>query len=297
MRGYCGALAALALLAGCGTGPTMGDQQNNGGADAAAVAQAGSGPFESCYASTQFDTPAPAPARELFVVIDQTTALNARLAGSLTSKVADFLDDGPGRVTIASFSANTVGNFATVDFTGEAEGPVAQDMRNSVNARKLELLDACLGPMPRNLAARATAEINALVRTDSGDFANSEIIGSLAALSEAVRASQAQDKRVLVVSDMLEHSSTTSFYQNRGIRDFDTMAELQRVADRHQFGDFGGAQVYVMGAGLLPPEAQQNETRDSARLLRLREFWQNWFENSNAHLVGYGQPDLIVGLQ
>lgn len=291
-------LIAYTLLAACGTGPTLPEGQTVNPKSDEQTVEAGSGPFESCYRSVDFELPAPAPQRELFVVIDQTTALDPQLVALLSSRVADYLESGGGaKVTVAAFSATTASNFALVKFSGEAERPFAEDMRDSVNRPKRDMLDACLAAAPRNLARRADAEIKALLRRDSGNYANSEIIGSLSSISEAVRASTARSKTVLVVSDLLEHSSTTSFYQNSDIREIDLATEMQKVADRNQFGNFGGAKIYVIGAGLLPPEADQNATRNAMRLVRLREFWQNWFENSDAMLAAYGQPVLQVPLE
>lgn len=292
-----GALAVFVLLAACGTAPTLDGSQTVAQSGGAEQVEVDSGPFQSCYGAVAFELPAPAPQRELFVVIDQTTALDPQLVNLLSDRVAAYLASGGGaKVTVAAFSATTASKFALVKFSGEAEQAFAEDMRDSVNRPKRDALDACLAKAPRNLATRTDAEIKALLSSDSGSYASSEIIGSLTSISEAVRASTATSKTVLIVSDLLEHSSTTSFYQNSDIREIDLVAEMQKVADRNQFGDFGGARIYVMGAGLLPPEADQNATRNAARLLRLRGFWQNWFENSNATLAGYGQPVLQVPL-
>ncbi|ANU07595.1 hypothetical protein [Paraurantiacibacter namhicola] len=290
-------LAAFALVA-CGTGPGSGDASDGSAASTQDIAIAGSGPFEDCYQQAAFGTDLPVPGveRELFVIIDQTTPMPSALVESLSRKVAEYLAGGSAKITVASFSANTASNFATVNFTGEAQGPVDESKRNDLNARKLAQLETCLAQMPGKLAARTDAEMRALVSTDGGSFASSEILGSLTALSEAVLVSQARDKTVLVVSDMLEHSSTTSFYADKSIRDFDVGAELQKAVDRRQLGDFGGAKVYVMGAGLLPPDSDAAATRDAAQLYTLKNFWQNWFENSNASLAGFGQPELISSL-
>lgn len=293
-----GLLAAMALTA-CGTGPGGGNGEDAaGGMVSNEQAVANSGPFVDCYQQAAFgdDVTVPDAERELFVVIDQTTPMPPTLVESLSRKVAEYLAEGPAKITVASFSANTANNFATINFSGESQAGVPQEQRNSLNARKLAQLDGCLQQMPAQLAARTDAEMRALLSKDGAGFASSEILGSLTSLSEAVRASESAEKSVLVVSDLLEHSSTTSFYADKKIRDLDVQSELQKAADRQQLGDFGGAKIFVMGAGLLPPDSDTAATRDAAKLFTLKNFWQNWFENSNASLAGFGQPELITSL-
>ena len=98
---------------------------------------------------------------------------------------------------------------------------------------------------------------------------------------------------VILVSDMLEHSTITSFYLNRDIRTIDPEIELARADSATVFGDFGGARVIVIGAGLLPPDVDAGRTRNTATLAALRQFWTEWFRRSKATLSDYGQPDLV----
>lgn len=293
------AASTALVLAACGPRPSEGGDQPlvANDEDLPEYAQRDGGEFPDCYETSPVaGLETPAIPRELFVIIDQTTPLAEGLIDSLTGKVSDYLEGGGARVTVASFSANTAGSFPDIAFEGLSGAPVPEDRRSSLNMRALRQLDECLADISGHLSHRANAEIRALVRTDSGDYANSEILGSLTALSEAVRASGAGKTSVLLVSDLLEHSSTTSFYDSRNIRKLDLEVELQKALDQRQFGDFGGAKVYVMGAGVMPPEAEQGATRNSTELRLLREFWELWFDGSNANLEGYGAPNLLVDL-
>jgi hypothetical protein len=283
------------LPAAC-TDPSFPTSQNQGQAEDDKAAVAGSGPFPSCYAEAAFDEPAPAIEREVFVIIDRTTALSPALVESLTQRVAEYVGRPGTKVTLGTFSATTSQAYAGLGFSASAETPWHSDQRDSVNANKLRALDMCLGDQPAKLAARAANEIRAAAPVDSGSFANSEIMGSLASLSEAVRTSPAKEKLVVLASDLLEHSSTTSFYESKAIRQIDAAVELGKAERARLFGDFGGAKIAIMGAGLLPPEADPNQTRPADRMLGLEDFWRGWFEKSNGTVVAFGKPQLMTPL-
>jgi hypothetical protein len=115
-------------------------------------------------------------------------------------------------------------------------------------------------------------------------------------LSEPVRASSAADRLVLVVSDLLEHSPVTSFYQNRRLRQLDPATEIDRAAAINLFGDFRGARIAVIGAGLLPSTSGADSVRDTKALMELHQFWATWFDKSHGALIEYGEPDLVQPL-
>ena len=106
----------------------------------------------------QLGVEAPTPQRHLFVVVDRTTAFNPALARSLTAKIESYLEAGPAAVTVDSFSAQTRDDFAKVLFEGTSEAALTPSRRNTLNARKVEELDRCLGRAPVMLARRAANE-------------------------------------------------------------------------------------------------------------------------------------------
>lgn len=57
-------------------------------------------------------------------------------------------------------------------------------------------------------------------------------------------------------------------------------------------GDFSGADIYVMGAGVVP-ENGKAVYRDPKTMQALKSFWRSYFEKSNAVLVEFGQPALL----
>lgn len=129
----------------------------------------------------------------------------------------------------------------------------------------------------------------------SNDITKSDVFASLKDISGKVRQSAAQHKVVLLASDMLENSSITSFYAKQAVRQIDLEKELKLVADNQLFGDFGGARVYVIGAGLLAEDSkhQKGAYRSTQTMQALSKFWTRYFKRSNAELIEFGQPALL----
>jgi hypothetical protein len=62
--------------------------------------------------------------------------------------------------------------------------------------------------------------------------------------------------------------------------------------------DFGGAKIYVIGAGITPPTPQnKNNYRDPQKMQALNEFWKMYFQKSNAVLVEFGTPALLGSVE
>lgn len=263
---------------------------------AASGARAQQNDVPSCYAHVPIGIPAPAPRREVFVLVDQTTALEPALAANLRDNLRALV--GPGAAyTIASFSAFSRGHFTTVVSAGRVEAPVAAARRSSLPVHRLKQLDQCLSAQTAFAQRKALDALGRALAPSAASFANSEIMTSLVQLSERVRASSAPDRIVVVASDMLEHSSVTSFYKNRTLRRIDAAAELRRAQATRQIANFAGARVYVLGAALLPPGPGGGAVRDIEALNGLQSFWGSWFRLSNARLVAFGRPNLVTPIR
>ncbi|SMG12491.1 hypothetical protein [Paraburkholderia susongensis] len=247
----------------------------------------------SCYAANKLKAPAAVPQQELFLMVDQTTQLDANLKAQVNENLARLVKPGSA-FTLAEFSAFTQGHYTDVVTRGYLEQPVAQKDRDDISERLLRNFDACMqGQLGygRKLAASKFIEIE---NGATNDLAKSDILASLKDLSDRVRNSPSQDRVVFLVSDMLENSSISSFYAHNAVRKIDPSAELKKVADASLFGDFGGARVYVLGAGILTEDADKTKAyRDPKTMAALRQFWSSWFEKSNAKLVEFGQPALL----
>jgi hypothetical protein len=109
------------------------------------------------------------------------------------------------------------------------------------------------------------SSIEKAVAAATADLAKSDVFTSLREVSAIVKQSTAPRRIVLIVSDMLENSTISTFYENNRVRKIDSAKEMDVVEQNNAIGDFGGASVYVMGAGLLP-ETSQGKSKDKASL-------------------------------
>lgn len=253
----------------------------------------------SCYAAGKLDVKSAPAKRAFFIVLDETVILDDALKRSLWELVKQTV--GPGTdVSVYRFSAFSQGKYLDVVASGVLETPIAATVRDSISVPKLKTFDACLsGQLQYGLTMTRNA-IGKVLADSSFDLAKSDIDGSLFALSKVVKESQAPTRTVLLVSDMLENSTVSSFYQNKGVRNIDPATELKKVEAAKLFGDFGGASVYVMGAGLIQPAAgavkaaSPAQYRDTKTISSLQQFWSGYFERSNARLEAFGTPALLT---
>ena len=276
-----GAVLLLSVVLGCGSTPSEPTK---------IVTESGSVP--SCYAISGLDIAPPVQARDVFVLVDQTTMIDSKIRETLTTNLKRLIQNGTG-FTIATFSARDRDGYAKIVARGLVERTVTGPKQKSLPKRRLDKLDACLSQQTEFAGILAAQAMAKATSADAAAFTHSEILASLAVLSQAVKASPADDKIVLVVSDLFEHSTSTSFYAAQRLRRLDVGAELQKAADQSLIGDFGNARIYVVGAGLPPPDGPPDSLRDQEALNSLRQFWENWFRESHGDLREYGQPDLV----
>lgn len=231
---------------------------------------------------------------EIFVVIDQTTMFDGGLKQSIADNVRPFLRPG-NAFSVTQFSAFTQGHYTNVLVSGKLDPVLAKVARDDVSKPVLNKFDQCMTVQPSSAGQLVGGAMKAAFGGSSSDIAKSDIFASLKDISGKVRQSPAQHKVVLLASDMLENSSITSFYANQAVRQINPEKELKLVADNQLFGDFGGARVYVIGAGLLAEDARHPKGvyRSTQTMQALSRFWAGYFLKSNAELIEFGQPALL----
>jgi hypothetical protein len=139
------------------------------------------------------------------------------------------------------------------------------------------------------------------MQASSSSLNQSDIMMALKTVSAAFSQEKAAHKVVFVVTDGLENSSVASFYAHDAVRRVDPNVELKKAESNNLFGDFGGAKVLVVGAGVMAPlsvgsTAVRDGYRDPRTLMSLNQFWTGYFSHSNATLVEFGEPALLEPL-
>lgn len=252
----------------------------------------------SCYLISKIDTKPPAARSVLYVVIDQTTELDQRLKNLALENVHRLLRPGT-RFGVARFSAFTQGFYTEMVTAGALDQGIQDDVRADISKPKLRQFDSCMsyqGPFAWKQVEQA---MDSSWSTASNEIGKSDILSSLKEVSAAVRKAEAPQKTVLIISDMLENSSISSFYSKQRVRSINPEDELKLAASSGLFGDFGGARIYVIGAGLLSgsSETSRSAYRDPKTMKALQTFWAEYFSKSNARLVEFGQPSLLSPIE
>lgn len=249
--------------------------------------------LESCYTEEmkindeRFDT-------ELFVVVDQTTLFNLTLKQSVSDNIQHFMRPSNG-VTLIKFSAYKLGQYTDVITAVKFDSDISRDIRNDISKRTLKTFDRCMKVQIKKASYLVGGALKQVFGGASDKLDKSDVLYSLKAVSLRVKKSKAKRKVVLLASDMLENSSISSFYNRQTVRKIDPEKEMAIVEKNNLFGDFGNAEIYVIGAGLLPEDTKKSESayRPYQVMKALSSFWQAWFEKSNAKLIEFGQPALL----
>lgn len=247
----------------------------------------------SCY-----DVKLPAPNiplnQDLFILIDQTTVLDDQLKQQVADQIKPFLVPG-NSFSVLVFSSYSQGKYTQLLVTGVLESKLTLEARNDTSKPLLNKYDQCMSRQQPFASQAAGAALRYAFEGTSNQLARSDILASLKEISNKVKQSSARSKIVLLVSDMLENSSISSFYQSQLVRKIAPDREIQLVSSNNLFGDFGGARVYVIGAGLLEEDARNKSGsyRPAQTMMALQDFWREYFNKSNAQLLEFGQPSLL----
>ena len=251
------------------------------------------GNIPSCYAANNIEIKPTAPLHDVTVLIDKTTLLDEQLKQSVMHNVGDLLGAGSS-FSIIRFSAYAQGRYTSVLARGILESPLSNKVRDSLGSNVLKRFDACMGGQlgyGRRLAAEA---VGTALADASGNLVKSNIYASLREASAVTREAPSKDRIVVLVSDMLENSTISSFYAKKAVRSIDVPTELSKVEKAGLYADFGRARVYVIGAGLVSPDTEsKNVVRDPIGMQRLEDFWSAYLSKSNAKLMEFGKPALL----
>ena len=257
----------------------------------------------SCYAANQLldkvrtaDQEVSAD-QEVFLLVDQTTTLDNQLKEDVRENFGRLVRPKSAFV-VGTFSQFGQGTYTQIVKAGVLEGPLDKKTRYDTPARVLQVFDQCMAGQLKFGRQAAVDALKAALGGQSSDLANSDILSSLKELSARVRSSRAKDRVLFLVSDMLENSSISSFYASRAIRRIDPAAEMKKVQASNLVADFAGARVFVLGAGLMQDISTKDRSsssyRDPKTIAALREFWIAYFKASNATVVEFGTPALLM---
>ncbi|QOG11939.1 hypothetical protein [Arcobacter sp. FWKO B] len=228
----------------------------------------------------------------VFVLIDETTLFDDKLKQQVISNVVSKIAPA-NYVYIAKFSAFIDGHYNEKVFDFLLDVPLTNEQRHYERKDVLGRVDKCLKDQGRYVFNQVNASIMNSFLVPGNDIAKSDILYALQDFGiNVISQTEASEKIVILVSDMLENSTISSFYSKGTARLINPSIELQKVDKENLFSDFGGAKVYIIGAGIVPTNLKAGTYRDPKILASLKNFWEEYFQQSNANLIEMGQPAL-----
>lgn len=253
----------------------------------------------SCYKANHVQLPSGGTYSNLvYVLIDQTVQWNDQLEHEVINNLHRLLVPGT-KFVITEFSAFSQGRYLQVLKSGIIETPLSLAQEGNTPEEKIAPLKQCLHDQFG--FAELTAERAAVraMRASTDSLDQSDVMAALKTIALAVKTSPARHKVLIVASDGLENSSITSFYGAGTVRVINPAAEMAKAEKASVIGDFAGTRVYFVGGALMPPPkhgtlAERNGYRSPTVLHALSEFWHDYFAKSDADLVDFGEPSLVV---
>jgi len=246
----------------------------------------------SCYNTLKITNPNATMEKELFILIDQTTPLDKNMMIYTYKNMMKFIKNGYG-ITIASFSANANGKYTDITYSGKLEHLLPKSEKHNIAKKTLRKYQSCMNSQYKYAKKKATKALINVLKGANKKLPHSDIIKSLDDIaSHTIATSRASKKVILLVSDMIEHSSITSFYHQGAIKDIDTEKEMQKVQKSGHLTDFSGADIYVIGTGIIAKKGY----RDAKTLKRLADFWKQYFLKTHGNLKALGTPMLLEDL-
>lgn len=249
----------------------------------------------SCYGA--INQRGPEPNEALFVLIDDSVGFDDNITRRVTDMVVRWMR--PGRhIEIITFAAHMSGHYAEVVLSGGAEILPDDDFIDDLKRSERGKFERCIReqlPFAKQSVSRTVQ--TALSKQDKG-VSNSDLLVNLARASNHIAAVKVGKKTVLIVSDMLENSSISSFYAGGKVRGIDARAELVKAEKASVLANFDSADVFIFGLGYLSASgaAAKDGYLDPKRSQPLVQFWSDYVSRSRGKIREIGVPLMLGGL-
>jgi len=198
----------------------------------------------SCYDALDLNNPNPSIEKELFILVDQTTPLDKNIMIYTYKNMMKYIKNGYA-VTIASFSANSNGKYTDVAYSGKLENLLENNAKHDIAKKALRKYEGCMNGQYKYAKKKATKALVTTLKGANKNLPHSDIVKSLDDIAtHIIKPSLAKKKVVLLVSDMIEHSSVTTFYSKGSLKKINVKKEIEKVNKSNYMANFDGAKVY-----------------------------------------------------
>ncbi len=254
------------------------------------LSQAAPATIGSCYDTVKLgDIAPPALSRDLYILVDQTMALDAKLQEESYQKIIQFLMPGDS-VQVIGFSANAAGYYTEIILRGVIDARLPDDTRYAISKKILRQIDTCQKNQDSQVRTFTGKALLHAFSNATTDLPKTEILSNLSNVTKSVISqSGTPEKYMLIISDMMENSDLLSLYGAGKLEKLNAARELEKLETKVSFEDMDRTKVYVIGGGFL----NDGKYRSSVALKSLENFWSLYFDQSNAELCQFGSPSLL----
>lgn len=232
----------------------------------------------------------PIEQREVLILIDETAPYPADMFQHVLGRIVPL--ESPGtRITVGSFSYYSGYTRPTIHMSFFFEPDFPTILGSRVSRSRLNRLIPCLLEGRLRGVTQVRTELSLRFAAAHPMLEHSDIMNSLRLFGDHIRASRARTRTIVLVSDMLENSTTTSFYTHGVFRPINPTVEIEKARRAGVIADLSGASVYVVGMGL--PSERGGASRPSQNMRRLEQFWTMYFADARAGEVIMGSPFLL----
>jgi len=232
------------------------------------------------------------PEVSLYVLVDQSVGFDDNIKNRVIVQVNNWLKSNR-YIEIAGFSSAVKGRYFEVVTSGRLDADADEHYLN--NLKRSDLIKYQKYHRKQHVVARQQVNkaIRAVFDASESSIPHSDIILSIKNYSLHIKKDNVKRKVLLILSDMFENSSLTSFYKNGAIKNIVPEDELKKMITRKMIPEFSqDVTVYVMGMGFYwgGEGAKSEEYLDPERSNNLKVFWENYFTASNAVIGEIGCP-------
>jgi len=264
------------------------------------LAQAGKIPFPiTSYEAIGKNSELKVPEAALFIVADESVGFDKNMIMRANEMMVEWLDSGRA-IEVIRFSSGVKGRYTEVVTSGRLDPEASEDFVNDLKRSELGKFQKLHRQQLRMAKVQAQKALLSIIQSSNKSVPYSDIVSNMMHVSLHIKNVKAKRKVVLVISDMFENSSVTTFYSKGHVKNINPMREMKKVAEAGMQADFGeNVTVYVLGLGYFWSGEGSGKEKylDPKRASKVSDFWKQYFEAGHAQIGEIGMPLMYGSMQ
>jgi len=240
-----------------------------------------------------------APDAALFIVADESVGFDKNMIMRANEMMVEWLE--PGRaIEVIRFSSGVKGRYTEVVTDGRLDPEPSEDFVDNLKRSELGKFQKLHRQQIRMAKIQSQKALLSIIQTSNKSVPYSDIVSNMAHVSQHIKQFKANRKVVLVISDMFENSSITTFYSKGHVKNIKPSRELKKVNEAGMQADFGqNVTVYVLGLGYFWSGEGSGKEKylDPKRASKVAAFWTKYFEAGHAQVGEIGMPLMYGSMQ